>query len=139
VKSDLVYFAEAYRSMPHRGFSCGRTAPGGGSRSLRREAPGAGIPAPLLRICGPRKRQIGSGIGAPGTSSISRTTVRLLSRTRSGAGLAGKTADSLRSLKVALHRRPFTVSRRSITEYQFAEICEWLYEATRNPKYPTRR
>ena len=51
------------------------------------------------------------------------------------AGLTGKTAESLRSLKLALHRRPYTESRPLYTEYQFAEICEWLYQATRNAKY----
>jgi len=51
------------------------------------------------------------------------------------AGFAGKTAESLNDLKLALYRRPFTESRPIYTEYQFAEICEWLYQATRNPKY----
>src|SRR5262249_28294810 len=51
------------------------------------------------------------------------------------AGLRGKAVESLGSLNLALHRRPFTQVRPVYTEYEFAELCEWLYEATRNDKY----
>ena len=51
------------------------------------------------------------------------------------AGIAGDADVSLKSLTSAKYRRPFTESRPSYTEYQFAELCEWLYESTRNAKY----
>jgi hypothetical protein len=51
------------------------------------------------------------------------------------AGLGGKIDESLAALKVGLHRRPFTESRPLYTEYQFAEIAEWLYEATKDARF----
>src|SRR6185295_2442295 len=51
------------------------------------------------------------------------------------AGVSGKTEDSLQHLKLALHRRPFTGRRPVFPEYQYAELCEWLFDSTRNPAY----
>ncbi len=51
------------------------------------------------------------------------------------AALAGKRDASLEHLKLALVRRPFTEYRPIFTEYQYAEVCEWLYEATRDARY----
>lgn len=50
------------------------------------------------------------------------------------AGVGGKATDALQFLKVALHRRPYTENRPLMTEYQFAEICEWVSAATRDPR-----
>src|SRR5207302_7123177 len=47
----------------------------------------------------------------------------------------GKTDESKQHLKLALHRRPFTEQRPVYTEYEYAELCELLYDATRNPGY----
>jgi hypothetical protein len=49
--------------------------------------------------------------------------------------LAGKRDASLAHLKLALVRRPFTEYRAIFTEYQYAEVCEWLYDATRDARY----
>lgn len=46
------------------------------------------------------------------------------------AGIGGKTIESVQFLKSALYRRPFTEDRPLQTEYEYAEICVWLYEAT---------
>ena len=51
------------------------------------------------------------------------------------SGLAGAADEARRALKLALHRRPFTELRPVYTEYQYAEICEWLYEATGDRGY----
>src|SRR5207237_3172523 len=51
------------------------------------------------------------------------------------AGLAVNADESLAALKIALHRRPFSEARPLYTEYQFAEITEWLYEATRDARF----
>jgi hypothetical protein len=51
------------------------------------------------------------------------------------AALAGKRDASLEHLKLALVRRPFTEYRAIFTEYQYAEVCEWLYDATRDARY----
>ncbi|TAK63888.1 tetratricopeptide repeat protein [Methylobacter sp.] len=51
------------------------------------------------------------------------------------SGIAGKTEESVKFLKSALYKRPFTEERPLQTEYQYAEICELLYEATGNSAY----
>jgi tetratricopeptide (TPR) repeat protein len=135
VKSDLVYFSEAYRAMRAGDFA--------GANRLFEEA---------LALYDMRDQELDymlpyyafaaakSGASGSVSARLDRFDVayqRLdyhLARA-AVSGLAGKTAESLRNLKLALHRRPFTESRPLYTEYQLAEICEWLYEATRNEKY----
>lgn len=51
------------------------------------------------------------------------------------AGVGGKTEESVQYLKSALYRRPFTEDRPLQTEYQYAEICNLLYQTTRKSKY----
>jgi len=51
------------------------------------------------------------------------------------AAVAGKHDKAVASLKLALHRRPFTEKRPIFTEYQYAEICEWLFDATGDARY----
>jgi tetratricopeptide (TPR) repeat protein len=135
VTSDLVYFAEAYRSI--------RTGDFVHANELLEEAVALyDMGHQDLRYLLPYYAFAAAKSGKSATVSarleafdtayqrfdyhLARAAV---------AGLAGKTAESLKSLKVALHRRPFTESRPVYTEYQFAEMCEWLYEATRNVKY----
>jgi hypothetical protein len=54
------------------------------------------------------------------------------------AAQGGKQDEALRSLKVALHRRPYTEDRPLYTEYQYAEIVEWLFETTGDTRYRER-
>jgi hypothetical protein len=135
VKSDLIYFSEAYRAM--------RTGDFAGAKRIFEES---------LELYNMRVRDVGymlpyyafaaaksgnSGVASAHLDKFEAEYQRFdyhLARATI-TGLAGKTAESLKSLKLALHRRPFTESRPLYTEYQFAEICEWLYEATRNAKY----
>jgi hypothetical protein len=51
------------------------------------------------------------------------------------AALVGKHDMAVASLNLALHRRPFTEFRPIFTEYQYAEICEWLFDATGDARY----
>jgi hypothetical protein len=51
------------------------------------------------------------------------------------AALGAKPDEALRSLKLALHRRPYTEERPLYTEYQYAEIVEWLFAATGDTRY----
>ena len=51
------------------------------------------------------------------------------------AGLRGNTKDALVSLRKALYRRPYTEERPVYTEYQYAEMLEWLYHDTGKPEY----
>ncbi len=54
------------------------------------------------------------------------------------AGLAGDTGNSQKHLDLAKYRRPHTESRPLFTEYQYAEIIELIYEATGEPVYKQR-
>ena len=134
-KSDLVYFAEAYRAM--------RTSDFARANGLLDEAvalydtrhPDLGYLLPYYAFAAAKS-------GNPGAVSARLEKFDILHQRFDYhlaravvAGLAGRTAESLRSLRLALYRRPFTESRPLYTEYQFAEICGWLYEATRNAKY----
>jgi len=51
------------------------------------------------------------------------------------AGLRGEHAEALRHLKRAFDNRPGTEKRPIPTEFQWAEACEWLSEATGNRQY----
>ncbi len=135
VKSDLVYFSEAYRAM--------RTGDFAGANRLFEEA---------LELYDMRDHYLGyllpyyafaaskSGNSVPVSARLDKFDAAYqrfdyhLARA-AVAGLAGKTAESVKHLNLALYRRLFTQARPLYTEYQFAEICEWLYEATRNAKY----
>lgn len=49
--------------------------------------------------------------------------------------VTGKHQAALESLNLARHRRPFTEHRPVLTEYQYAETCELLFEATGQDQY----
>lgn len=51
------------------------------------------------------------------------------------AGLKGDTGTALASLRKALYRRPYTEERPVYTEFQYAEMLEWLYRDTGKPAY----
>jgi hypothetical protein len=49
-----------------------------------------------------------------------------------------KDADTaLKSLREAVRVRPYTDDRPVMTEYQYAEACEWLYQDTGDPRFVT--
>jgi len=135
VKSDLVYFAEAYRSMRAGDFARANGILEEAVALYDMRNPDLGYLLPYYAFAAAKSGksgQVSARLDKFDTANqrfdyhLARSVV---------AGLAGKTAESFRSLKLALYRRPFTQSRPVYTEYQFAEICEWLYEATRNAKY----
>lgn len=51
------------------------------------------------------------------------------------SGLQGDHDAAIASLKYAFNNRPYTERRPILTEYQWAETCEWLYEQTRDVRY----
>jgi hypothetical protein len=49
-----------------------------------------------------------------------------------------KDADTaLKALQAAVRMRPYTDDRPVMTEYQYAEACEWLYQDTGDPRFVT--
>ncbi len=136
VKSDLVYFTEAYRAFRTRDFA--------GAKAMLEEAStlydlaenvSLGYMLPYYAFAAAKAGDIKSVVTFLDKfpAEYRRFDYHLARAVL--AGIAGKVDDSLQDLRLALYRRPFTEIRPVYTEYEFAEICEWLYEATRNPRY----
>ena len=135
VKSDLVYYAEAFARLLRGEFTEARTALQEASTlyDLRRESLGYLLPA--YAYAAARSGDVGALEklleGFP--QSHQRFDYHLAKAIVTG--LAAKRDDSVQHLRLALARRPFTEERPIYTEYQYAEVCEWLFEATRDARY----
>ncbi|MFL6579740.1 MAG: hypothetical protein ACJ8G2_03275, partial [Burkholderiales bacterium] len=130
VKSDLVYFFGAYRAM--------RKGDYGAARSLLVEA------STLYDMTQSMHGYMLPYLAFAAAKSGDRTAVEKIfagfRKEQQGfdyllaqavmAGLAGKTDDSISLLKKGLYVRPYSDGGGILSEYQFGEICEWLYEAT---------
>jgi tetratricopeptide (TPR) repeat protein len=135
VKSDLVYFVEAYRAL--------RLGDAAGAQVILKQAQGIyGLHHSQLTYLLPYYAFAAAKAGN------AATVAALLDRIgpeRRGfdyylaeaaiTGLGGRTEESMRSLKSALSRRIYTEERPVYAEYQFAEMGEWLYRATGKPEY----
>jgi hypothetical protein len=135
VKSDLVYFAEGYRAIRSGDFEAARTKLQEAAALYDLSLEAVGYLLPYYAYASAKS----------GDTESVRQLLDRIPRERqrfdyhlARAVLAGVAADaeaSLKFLMLATYRRPFTGSRPFYTEYQYAELCEWLYEATRNQKY----
>jgi tetratricopeptide (TPR) repeat protein len=134
IKSDLVRFAEAYRAI--------RKGELATARSILEEAVtffdpvnvNLGYLLPYLAYASVKSRD---------TAALQTALARFAPQDQrfdyhlANAVLqasAGKAGDALQSLRLALHRRPYTESRPLMTEYQLAEVSEWIYQMTRDAK-----
>lgn len=135
VKSDLVYYAEAFASIGRGEFAQARAALQEASSmyDLRREslgyllAPYAYAAARSGDVSALEKRLKNF------PQIYQRFDYHLARAIVSGVG--GKRDESIQHLRLALVRRPFTELRPIYTEYQYAEVCEWLFETTRDRRY----
>jgi len=135
VKSNVVYFAEAYRAI--------RTGDFAAARVLLQEASTL-YDLGLNRLSYMLPYYAIASVKAGDTAAVEKY-IADFGAERKGFdyflakaviyGIGGKTKESVQSLMSALYKRPFTEERPLQTEYQYAEICEWLYEATKNPRY----
>jgi hypothetical protein len=135
VKSDLVYYAEAYAAIRAGKFRDAKAALEEAATlyDLRKVSLGyllppyayaaarAGDTAALLKLL-------------EGFSQRYQRFDYYLARAALAA-LSGRHDEAGKDLELALHRRPFTEFRAVFTEYQYAELCEWLFEATGNSRY----
>ena len=135
IKSDLVYFAEAYKALHEKNYEA--------SRSLFEEAAGKynfsqislGYMLPYAAFAAAKSGKtelIEKKLAAykPGRLDFDKILSEAVL-----TGIAGKSEESLRLLRLALYRRPYTEGRPVFTEYEYAEIAEWLFEATGNTGY----
>lgn len=135
VKSDLVYFAEAYRGIRKGDYAHASQLLEEALTLYNPRQHGLGYLLPYYAFAAAKSGRSDSVSSLLKTFDFSKQRFDYYLSRAVVSGLSGRTADALTSLKLARHRRPYTQARPVYTEYQFAEICEWLYEATRNATY----
>lgn len=134
-KSDLVYFAEAYRAMRMQDFNAASLSLQEAAKLYDMRKVQVGYMLPYLAFAAARAGQNAAAQQqlerfAPESRRFDYYLARAVL-----TGLGGKVEESLSLLSKARYRRPFTEHRPLLSEYQLAEISEWLYEATRDTRY----
>jgi hypothetical protein len=134
-KSDLVYFLEAYRAI--------RSSDYASANAGLKEA--AALYDLSLNTISYMLPYYAFAAAKTGNSAEVEKTLAKFSPERQGFdyylaravidSISGKTDQSLSLLRKALLRRIFTDGRPVYIEYEYAEICEWLYLATNDAKY----
>jgi len=135
VTSDLASFVRAYRDL--------RLGNASGAAAILKEVSASyDLRHPALRYLLPYYAFAAARTGD--TSAVESVLSRIEPQDRgfdyslaeaAMAGLSGNTRDALASLRKALYRRPYTEERPVYTEYQYAEMLEWLYRATHRDAY----
>jgi tetratricopeptide (TPR) repeat protein len=134
-KSDLVYFLEAYRAMRSSDYASANTG-------LKEAADLYDLSMNTVSYMLP---YYAFAAAKTGNSAEVEKTLAKFRPERQGfdyylaraviEGVSGKTDQSLSLLRKGLLRRIFTDGRPVFVEYEYAEICEWLYLATNDAKY----
>jgi hypothetical protein len=135
VKSDLAYFAEAYRAIRSNDFMAARSMLEEAATLYDLSVERVGYLLPYYAYASARSGQTGPVRQL--LERIPRERQRFDYQLARAVleGITGDAEASVKSLMYAKYRRSFTESRPFYAEYQYAELCEWLYEATRNAKY----
>ncbi|MBI5007690.1 MAG: hypothetical protein HZB95_11290 [Nitrosomonadales bacterium] len=135
VKADISYFTEAYRAIRTGEFRNGRTLLQEASTLYDLSMERFGYILPYYAFASAKAGDITAvETYLAGFSPEHRGFDFLLAKAIL-LGISGKTDESIHTLKRALYKRPFTEERPLPTEYEYAEICMWLYETTGNRKY----
>jgi tetratricopeptide (TPR) repeat protein len=135
VKSDLVYFAEAYRAIRSGDFPSASALLQEAAKLYDMRNVQVGYLLPYLAFAATKAGQ-GKAVEevlAKFAMEYQRFDYFLAKAVLAGVG--GNAAEALEYLKLARYRRPFTEHRPLLSEYQFAEISEWLYESTRDGRF----
>lgn len=135
IKSDLVYFAEAYAAMRDGKFAAAAALLQDAAQLYDVRNVRLGYLLPYLAFAAAKQGTVEGVEKLLARFEAPQRRFDYLLAQAAIAGLAGKVEQSLEFLKLAKHRRPFTELRPLYTEYQFAEICEWLFDATRDRRY----
>ena len=135
VKSDLVYYAEAYAAVKSGNFAAARALLEEASMLYTVQNRSLGYLLPLYAYAAARAGNTASVDKLLGAFPAERRRFDYYLAKGAIAAVAGDAGNATRYLDLALHRRPFTFRRPVFTEYQYAELCEWLFEATRDQRY----
>lgn len=135
VKSELRYFAEGYRAIRTSDFDSARRAFQDASALYDFRRISLGYLLPYYAFAAAKSGD---------TTAVEKTLQGFDARYQRFdyhlakaviAGIGGDKEDSLRHLTLAMDRRLFTDQRPVLVEYQYAELCEWLYESTKDERY----
>ena len=135
IKSEQAFFADAYAALRHGQFDIARQRFDSMADHYRIEHYALAYFAYAAARTGDPER-LEAYIESLNSPPYNETTSfdQLLAK----AFFAGarKDADAaLKDLRAALRLRPYTEDRPVMTEYQFAEACEWLYQDTGDPRF----
>jgi tetratricopeptide (TPR) repeat protein len=137
IKSEQAYFADAYAALRHNDFETALHRFDDMADHYRIEHyPLAYFAYAAARSGDPGKLEayVASLNTPPYNESPSFD--QLLAK----AFIAGQRKDAdtaLKALEGAVRLRPYTDDRPVMTEYQYAEACEWLYQDTGDPRFVT--
>jgi len=134
-KSPHVYMAEAYRALHEGQFPAARAALQEAAGHYDTKIPAFGHLLPYYAFAAARSNDTAAVEAllenfAPGQRRFDYHLAKTVL-----AALAGKHDQAIQHANTALYRRLFTDHRPIYPEYEFAEICEWLFEVTREPRY----
>jgi hypothetical protein len=135
VKSSLVYFAESYRAIRTGDFASARASLQEASTLYDLSLNDLGYLLPYYAFASAKAGDATAVEKYIADFSLEKKGFDYFLAKAVISGIGGKTDESLQFLKNALYRRPFTESRPIQTEYEYAEICAWLYKATGKSEY----
>jgi hypothetical protein len=136
VESDLVYFAEGYTQLRHGNWKSAVDSFVGMADRYEIESGTDSFVLPYLAMAAAKT---GDQIGleqaiVPPRNLQPMTFHRWLAK----AILAGGRKDvdtAAQALRKALDERPVSTNEPILTEYQYAEVCEWLYRETQDTRF----
>lgn len=135
VKSDLEYFAQAYRLLRNSDYD--------GARAVLEEAAGLydmtqgslGHMLPYLAFAAAKSKNTAIVEKVLASFKDNQQLMDYFLAKAVLLGMDGKSQDAIALLKFARVRQPFSELRPLFPSHEYAEIVEWLYDATRNPRY----
>ncbi|MGZ8906734.1 MAG: hypothetical protein ACXW1U_13560 [Methylobacter sp.] len=135
VESHLAYFADAYRAIRMNDFSSAHALLQEASELYKLSMDQHSYLLPYYAFASAKMGDASAVEKYIADFSVEQKSFDYFLAKAVISGIAGKNEESVKFLKSALYKRPFTEERPLQTEYQYAEICELLYEATGNSIY----
>lgn len=135
IKSDLSYYAESLRAIHRSEFAAAHALLRQASLDYDLSTTNLGYLLPYYAYAAARAGKAEDVRGyLESVPADRRKFDYFLARATLGA-IAGKHDGALKDLLSGLHRRPYTEHRPILVEYQFGELCEWLYRGTGDSRY----
>jgi hypothetical protein len=132
-KSDLAYFADAYSALRRKNYKIAVVKFVAMADRYPIEGPTAGFALPYFAYAAAKS---GDTVGLE--KYVEALPDKDFDYWLSRAFFAGARKDisaAQSALAMAFRTRPQTGQRPIMTEYQYAEACEWVYQETRDPRF----